>query len=436
LTINKIKSKLRSFPNKLIIIIVLITITAILLLTKFFLKDDQRNGNNTKNSEEVNNGNDHVKPDLELLENNLEPGIDSVFANFGIKKEWITTQNIKNQKLPVKTPLKDAEWFTKTVLIPKDLSSIEVNADLSRYIKGTGLQLSVNENIITKDIVLVINNPDSAKLPLAKIFVNHSDKITRDGGTICIILNNIGEYKQEEIEKLLLNKSEFSFVFPRNLDEIDTQNKLLHNKKDVLINLTVGGKDDYESDFNTSLDEKGIREKVKSFSSDFPAISKVILTRTGQDIQPSVMRSITEELNKFNISVVNDSDLTKLLTKQEEESRDRLSILTDNLKSKTSISKNIIAMLSIDPGEFEHFYDEVMILKKSGYKFYNFTEFMNKKTETDKQVKLDEEKLKEQKEQKIKHDIKKTDKKNTTIPKQPDKKQQKTKTSTNDRKKK
>jgi hypothetical protein len=306
-------------------------------------------------------------------------------------------------------------------LIPKDLTSVEVNLDLNSYINSTGLSASVNEDIITKDITLIINPPDtlSSAVPLAKISITHSDKVSRESAIVCIILNNIGDYSQEDIDRLLMNKSEFSFVFPQNLGDIDTQNKLLQHKKDVLINLTVGGKDNYDTDFNAGLDEKAVREKVKSFSSDFPTITKVILTKSAPEVTPYTVNLITDELNKFNIKVINDSAIIKLLTTAEEDSKDKLHIVFNNMKTKTALTRNMIVKLTINADEFESFYNEILTLKKFGYKFYNFTDYREILTEKEKQdkLKLDKLKLEKQKQEQER-------KKPPVKKKQPEKKQQ------------
>ncbi len=440
---SKIKNFFNSFRNKVIIIISLIVIASILLITKVFLKKDDSEPNNTQTTELNTETDKPVTPNLEVLQKSLDHNIDSVLAGFGIKKEWITTlYNTHGEKTTAKNTTKDAEWFTKSVIIPKDLSSIEVNLDLSGYINSTGLASNTNEDIITKDITLIVNNPDTvkSKLPLAKISVAHSDKITRESAVFCFILNGIGDYSLEEIDKHVMNKSEFSYVFPRNLDEIDAQNKLLQHKKDILINLSVGGKDNYNTDFNTSLDEKAIRERVKSFSSDYPSVSTVILTKAENDVQPSAISRIADEFTKFNIKVISDSTLTKLLTTAEEDSKDKTGMLFTNLKTKSGLVKNIVTLVKITPDEFEKFYNDVLILKKLGYKFCSYSEYLTKAAELEKLQKEKLEKLKLEEDKRLADkklaDKKSADKKKIEKKKQPEKKKTETKKKTDVKKKK
>jgi hypothetical protein len=444
LTEFRIKNLLSSTRNKVIIIAALAVTAAILLITKFYLKDKKTTSEeNGSVIGDLIRSNQTTKPNLEILEKTLDGGIDSVFANFGIKKEWITTNyNPKIFKTQSKTPAKDVEWFSKEILIPKELSTIEVNLDLASYIGASGLSSIVNEDITTKDITINVKNPDTTKTsPLAKISVKHSDKVTRDAGIFAVILDNIGDYNEEEVDKYLINKFEFSYVFPRSLDRVNLQTKLLQNKKDVLINLTIGEKDNYDTDFHSGLDEKQIKEKIKSFSSDYPSISTVILTRTSGDVPKNKMQLIADELGKFNIKVISDSALVKLLTKADEDSKDKISIIVSGLKTKASLNKTAITMLKIEPDEFEKFYSEILVLKKLGYRFYNMNDYLKEeyerqKKETEK-LKLEQEKKTVEKKVEKKNQVKKPEKK-TPENKSGDKKKTntKSKTTTTDKKKK
>ncbi|HAX48364.1 MAG TPA: hypothetical protein PK850_12105 [Ignavibacteria bacterium] len=438
--ISKIKEFFKSFRNKVIVIAALLVVTASLLASKYFLNESPPG----TDSQTTISGNftDITAENLsnEQLRSILSTGVDSVLGIFGIKNDWISNSvDEKSQKKTVKNESGQTELFTKTVLIPNELSSIEVNAELSSYFKNYGLVTAVNEDIITKDVVISVMYSDTAKskLPLAKINIVHSEKVHRESAIVCVIINNITEYDPEDVDKLLINKSEFSFVFPRNLDEIDLQNKLLHHKKDVIINLTVGGRDNYETDFTASMDEKAIRERVKSFSVDFPTVTTVILTKKDNDINPAFVNAVANDLSSFKIKVIHDNELAVLYNKAEEESKDKFTILAGNLKSKGNLSKSIVTSIKVNKDEFGIFYDEVLKLKRLGYKFYNFAEFSARKEKfekaelekqekieklkEDQQKKLTEKKQLEKKQNEKKKVDKKTDtKKNTDVKKKTD----------------
>ena len=359
------------------------------------------------------------KPDMKYLLANIERQLDSILFSFGIKKEWIATSRAgaheKSEKVPpTKSYYKDASWFLKDVIIPKDLSSAEVNLDLSLYTKNSGLVPSATEDIKTKDIEFDISSSDSSAMPMVRIYLNHSDKVTRESGTFSIILNNIGDYKKDEIDKILSTTNEFSFIFPRSFENVELQNKLIQLRKDVIINMTLSAKDNSDADFLTS-DEKDLKTKIKSFITDYPSISKVIISRADAAPLPQGMAGkIKEEFLKFNIRAIGDTALIPVVAKSEEDSKDKVSIIISNLKNYAAKFGKGIAVVTLSYDDFIKLYNEILVLKKLGYKFYNLAEYFTKESDKEKKDKLKEEKLTEKKEEK------KDTKKNVKVPPQKD----------------
>jgi hypothetical protein len=139
----------------------LVTAALILALIIFLKKDDTEKPETTETD---TTNKTTLKSEPKDLRESLDYSIDSILYNFGIKKDWITTEK-KTSK---------AEWFNKSVLIPKDVTSAEVNLDISSYLNEAGLSSKVTEDILSKDITIYISNPDTNCLPI--IHVTHSDK--------------------------------------------------------------------------------------------------------------------------------------------------------------------------------------------------------------------------------------------------------------------
>ena len=388
----KSKRILSASRIKLIILAILIAITAVLLVTQVFNKNKS-----SQDSETINKDNEK-SPQFNNPEVQLDSAIDSILFTFGIKKEWITTEKSQRKK---------AEWFTKSVLIPKDLTSVEVNLDINYILTGAGLSSKVNEDIITKDVLIHVNNPDTSKtLPAAIIQITHSDKVRREAGVIALILDKVNEFSIDGIDKLIITKNEFSYIFPRNLDDIEIQHKLLKHKKDVIINLTMGGSENYEADFNSAMDDKAINERVRSFNADFGSINKVLITKNAEGDFKILQRKITSALNKYNITIINDSMLTQAFNNSE---KDKLGSFFSAIIQKASLSKFVIAVIPADKSGFDDFYNRVMILKKLGHRFVNLTEYFNYTKEEQKrenELKQEQVKKKTQEEVKKKKDVK------------------------------
>lgn len=347
--------------------------------------------------------------------------IDSVLYNFGIKKEWITTtysnkvlgsSEHKQSSNKSKKGSSSVRWFVKDVKIPRDLTTAEVNLDLSTYVNSIGLNESVRENIKTTAITFIIDAPSDTVgeniLPLAIINITPKKDIKRDAGTLVLIINQISNFDKDELENILNISNEFSYIFPRNPEEIDLQNKLIQMNKDVLVNLTVGSNNNFDADFRIGMEEKNLKQKVKSIASDFPSIRTAILSKISKEVPDDpVFGLIINEFRKNGIHVYSDTILAKLLSNTEEESENKVKIIVDNLKVKAAYAGYIISVLNFSNDEFVNFYSEVQNLKKLGFKFYTFSRFIEKEQERLEKVKKDEELKNQIKEKQTKKDIKK-----------------------------
>jgi hypothetical protein len=426
--LHKLKrnSLFKSFRFRAVIILIFLTAVIVLLFVgKVFKKGDSSTQTQQITENKPTGG---TTPNPDVTADKCDKDIDSILFNFGLKKEWIKTaypsigrQQEESSKQRKQENLR-AKWFVKEVSIPKDLTTAEVNLDLSSYINFLGLKDAVKEDIRTTAISFTILTPDDTsqeKLPLAKISITPTDKIKREPGTLVLIINQINDFKKEELENILNTSNEFSFIFPRNPEEIELQNKLIQMKKDVLINLTVGTGENIDADFRIGMDDKEIKQRVKSITSDFPSVKSVILSKADKSVPNDVIFSLaSEELRKNGIIAYRDTMLTELLNKNEQDADNKIQLIVSRLKEKTSVTGKVISILNFSGEEFLDFYSAVQNLKKRGYKFYTLTQFLNKEEE-----RLQKEK--EKKEDDLKKQIKEKTEKKKTKQKQTNKKKKK-----------
>jgi len=372
-------------------------------------------------NQETNNGSNNIN--IDVLAERCDRDIDSILYNFGIKKEWVSTvytsgksqnvnqdKSVKQQKIKKENP--NVKWFSKDVIIPKDLTTAEINLDLATYINFLGLDAVVNEDIRTTAINFAIYAPSDTSrdnsVPLAKINITPTDKIKREAGSLILIINRINDFKKEQLENILNTVNEFSFIFPRNPEEIELQNKLIQMKKDVLVNLTIGADDNYDADFRIGMDEKEVKQKVKSINSDFPSVKTAIISKINPQVPNDIIfRIVTEEFQKNGIKAFRDTILTKLLSKDEEDSDNKIQIIVSRIKDKALLAGKVIAELSFSNDEFISFLNEVQNLKKRGYKFYTLTEYTVREKQKEEKEKIEAEAKEKELKKEIKKDAKK-----------------------------
>jgi hypothetical protein len=417
----KRNSLFKSFRFRVIAISIL---AAALIVLSFVTGVFKKSENNTP-TEQISHKktNNNTAPNLDILAKRCDEDIDSILFNFGLKKEWIKTIYTQEEEQTSKQHRQGAPragWFVKDVSIPKDLTTAEVNLDLSSYVNYSGLKVTVKEDIRTTAISLTINAPNDTLpniLPLAKINITPTDKIKREPGTLVLIINQTNDFKKETIENILNISNEFSFIFPRNPEEIELQNKLVQMKKDVLINLTIGTAENVDADFRIGMDDKDVKQRVKSIVSDFPSIKSVILSKVNSSVPNDAIFSLASgELRKNGINAYHDTMLTELLSKKEQDSDNKIQLIINRLKEKTAISGKVISILNLSGDEFPDFYNSVQGLKKRGYEFYTLTQYLNREEDRFQ---------KEKREDELKKQIKEKEQRNKTKPKQTNKKKKK-----------
>lgn len=383
---------------KLVTLSILI-VTIIFLAFFLFIKktpEKQRREEVNKSDKTENNF-----PDIAGVNAGLDTKLDSILFEFGIKKEWIVTTYPNQQSKQKESKKILNELFSKTVTIPRELPSIEINIDITSYLNSSGLRSVVNEDILTKDITIdIFARDDSAgQKSLARVQFSHSDKVFRQTAACVFILSGLQEFDAKELDEIINLTSEFTYLLPKNLDDIDLQNKLINAKRNVLMEFSIASSSIEEAEFYSGMAGKDVQSKIKTFTNDFPSIKYVLLSARDKSTGALTVKKIAEaEMLRLGLKVISDSLLTETI--KEDEKGDKIKIILEKIHSRTNSSSALISKLWLDPNQLKSFYSEVLTLKKKGYKFYILSEYLTKEEQSLKKEKLkqEEEKKKQMKE--------------------------------------
>ncbi len=373
---------------KIILIASLVVVTAVLSYFYFNSSDDSKETGITKTTDK--------KFTDEELKKKIPSEIDSMLYSFGIKKEWI--KDGKNDKKSNKA-LPEL-WFVKEVSIPLDLSTIEVTTNFTNMLRYYGLEETINEDPKTKNISADIYfKRDSLKKTVGNIKLNYTDKIKRDASDVCLILNNIVDFKSSDLNEVLNSNENFSIILPLTNDKSDVQSLIVNSKKDFLLKFSIGKEDDVEADFKSGTEgNREWRAKIKSVSYEFAKTGGVIIDNPVKDFV--FEEKIKDEFLKYKITTYKDTLLQKFASANIDEKK-VYDLFTNIINRTKNGYTNNFYILNLSPSEFLFLDKEITNLKRRGYKFYSFKDMMrkmnaplvkpsdDKKTDTPQGVKAD-----------------------------------------------
>jgi len=332
----------------------------IIILFYFYVSSDDDSTNQTQNSEL------RVVP---LSKDKIAHDIDSILFSFGISKEWIKEITFKGKDVKNSN---EQFLISKEVKIPIDLLTIDLNYEITDYLRSNNFRNKVTEDPKTKNIVInIISAADSAGKEAGILKFNYDDSVKRKTADICLVLDSIDEYSLSDLESMLNSTQEYSVILPLRNDKADYQSKIIELKKDYLMKFSVGTEDDIDADFKIDMKESTLKSRIRSLSINFPDVTGIILT--GNSGNQEFYKTVKEEFIKNNLMVYSDSMFSSY-----RDGDSKVTNLFEDIISETKNGKNFLFYdVNFNPDEFDAFDKAVYSLKKSGYRFFNFKELMN-----------------------------------------------------------
>jgi hypothetical protein len=376
--------------NKLVIIGVLSVLMIVLFI--FYRKNEVKDKSVIKefSTSEVK----ILSPDE--LKKILPAKIDSIVTLFGIKKEWVSdvnkvevvkpgkgkTDNKTDKKTDKKTPpvVNNALWFAKNILIPKDVSTAEINLEIKSSLFEYDFDCKANEDPKSGNLMInIFNKKDSSSKTLAYVNLEFSDKIKRDAADLCLVLNNVENIPLTQLEKMLLLPDKFSVVLPDMVSRIDAQTVVMDTKRDYVLFLDIGAEDDLMAEFKKEMSQKEWKSKVRSVCYEYDKASAVIILNP-KKIYPMEPDLLTE-FSKYNLKAYKDTILIKFASEEKSDKKINL-FFRDVLTRGQKGAKSMIYLVDFNNDDITYFKNESYKLKRKGFKFYNFTEIMKRRAKS------------------------------------------------------
>lgn len=346
---------------KIILIISLSLVSAVLIY--FYITEDKP----------IETYTGEIKNDVPLTKDKLNTETDSVLYTFGIKKEWIKTIDPKDKDLK-KISVKNIDLLiSKEVYIPDDLPVIELNSDITNFLKSRKLDVRVIEDPRSKDLLMnIFRNGDTSSVPAGILKFSYMDSLRRNTSDVCIVLDSIDALPLEESEEILKSASEVTVFLPLRNDKAEHQSLVTEQKTDHLIKLYTGNEDDILADFRDNMKESQWMTKVKSASISFANSAGIILYKSGSNSE--FYNIIKEEFRKNNITVYEDTIFTNF-----SRGENKILSLIESIISENGNGKRVLYYsIFLTNEEFKDYEKKISLLKKSGFKFNNFSKTVKK----------------------------------------------------------
>lgn len=321
-------------------------------------------------NDSINNSDKNLRP---KNKNVISRQIDSIIFTFGIKKEWIhnnepSAKDSLSKDKNIKSRI-NQQLISKEVFIPMDLPVIDLNHEISGYLKINDLSETVIEDPKSKNLLInIFSETDSNKQPAGNLKFIYSDSVKRNAAKVCIVFDSIDYYNFNDVERMLVSTQEFSVFLPLRNDKADFQSSVTGAKRDYLIKLIIGNEDDIEADFKSDMKESLVRSKIRTLYLNFPQTSGIILN--GRNNLKEFENKIREEFEKNNMKVYQDTVFAEV-----RRGDDIVASLFKDIVNRSNSGKKILFyIVNFSPENFNEYDNQVYALKKKGFKFYNFKE--------------------------------------------------------------
>jgi hypothetical protein len=365
-----------------VIVILILTLICVIIIKGRITKSVQE-----KSQDKVSKINTRISDDEILLK--YPRGIDSIFFQYGLKKDWVKTTiekysfkdtaskqpsgKKKKTEVTITKPKKQEKFlFTKEINVPPDVSIADINIDINNFLDSGGLSLSASEihqsgNVVSK----IYRNNDSVKVAVAILnFVPVKD-LKRDAAEICVILSNLDKLPEADLDKILNSSEKFSVVLPYDIEKSEIQAKVFDAKRDYVLIYDIGSEKDVDADFRSDMKQKEWKSKVQSMSFEYNKASGILLS--ARRSLPSFYSDLFQEFSRYNKNIYSDTIFVKYETTEKAEKKIEL-IVTD-IKNKTARGyKNIFYLVEFSSEDFDLYQKEIPELKRKGFKFKTFGE--------------------------------------------------------------
>jgi hypothetical protein len=279
--------------------------------------------------------------------------------SFGLKKSWVTKTKFKSSSSHLIK--QDSSIKSFKISVPQDLPIPVILNEISSSLKNENVDIVSEEEKINGKTMLSIFSKENLKL--AALF-EYNSETRRKAGYVGVIISGLEELKEDEISQILNFPELFGYYIIPSKESAKFVKNQLKSKKECIILLN----DDIEElkfKLQNDYPKSRLKSSIRSIIGSFPKAAVILVDDKSNFYKSSNYKFVESEFVKRNIKLIKESKLIDITG----EAKSQLQSTFRNLVK--SVNENWGKVIIVPADNFSIIEDEVIKLRKIGYRFIN-----------------------------------------------------------------
>ncbi len=294
----------------------------------------------------------------EVSASSIEKKFLNNINSFGFKNEWITktkySSAASNEKI-------DDSLKAYKISVPEDLPITVIINEINSSLKNDNVEIISKEEKINGKTKLFIYSKNILKLYSV---IDYNNETRRKAGYVGIVISSLENLNEDEVDQILNFPELFGYyVIPSKESSLFVK-KHLKLKKEYLV-LLGDDIDDLKFKLKVDYSERRLKESIRSIIGAFPNASLILIDDNSELYNSSIFNFISDEFKKRNIKLINKSQMSDISN----ESKNQVQSSFRNIVKSNNSGWGKAIIVSAE--NFDLVKDEIIKLRKIGYKFIN-----------------------------------------------------------------
>lgn len=286
--------------------------------------------------------------------------------SFGLKKKWIVQTKNKEDKNSQNN--QDSIFYSYKISVPQDLPIPVILNEINSSLNNENVKLISKEEKINGKCLLSIYSKNNLKLLAA---FEYNKEMRRKAGYVGIIISGLENLNDDETSQILNFPEQFGYNVIPSKEAEEFVKKHLNSKKEyiVLLNDDIN---ELKYKLEENYSEPRLKGSIRSIIGSFPKTTFIMIDDNSNLYKSSIVNFIANEFEKRKIKLIKQSSLLDITG----ESKNQIQSTFSNLVKSSNENWGKVIIVPVD--RFSLIEDEIIRLRKVGYKFINPSQILLK----------------------------------------------------------